>query len=212
MMQDDGTQVSLGFSEDGANKDKFVLRGPDGKEMILAGTGASGGTGGGTCGLLCSVLTVKVIDGVAQVIPMVPDVYVGASVNRLKAVFTDTINVKTIAFPMATSELATASVGKSLGVIGTDGVNAIVGLVNSPDGRTDSLVTDMAQAKQDIAFLKAELLAVKKELAMKENKQNACRSELIPVTVIKTVGSGDWIVSPPVLKILPMQEKDRIEV
>jgi hypothetical protein len=196
MMQDNGTQVSLGFSEEGINKDKFVLRGSDGKEVVL-----TGGSGGGSCGLLCSVLTARVVDGRAQLAPAVPDVDLGIATNRLRTVFADTVNVSAITFPMETRELATASVGKTLGVISADGVSARIGLVDSMDARTDVLVADMARAKNDIAMLKAQLASVQAALAMKVKEVGVCRSESIPVLITKTVGSGDWVIlqaTPPI--------------
>lgn len=201
MGSDGATRGVLNVADDGANKGKVVVD-VNGKETLLGG--------GGSCGMLCTVLTAKIEDGKAQVLPIVPDVYVGGSTTRFKAVFSETFNAKEYELVMATPELATAAVGKMVGIISANGSNAKIGLVDTKDERVDVLITEMNQAKMDIAFLKSQLALVQKELAMKVKEEvNSCRSESIPVLIDKAVGSGDWVVTPviapPKMPRIPMQ-------
>ena len=131
--------------------------------------------GGGSCGMLCAVLTIK--DG---------------------AVFGETINAKTYAISMANPELATESVGKTLGIVSTDGVNAIIGLADSKDARTDALITDMAGVLNDIAILKAQLAAMQSQVvAKKEVNANICTSLVIAgifkeARIVGDTAKGEW--------------------
>ena len=182
-MTDSGEQRgSLDVSDAGLNKGKVVVVGTDGKEIVL---------GGGSCGTLCALLTAKIEDGKAQIVPAVPDIDLGTPASRLKTIFAGTINANTLMFPMTNPEFATAAVGKMLGIVSTDGANAIVGVVDTKDERTDVLVTDMAQAKKDIEDLKAQLASVQVALAMKVKETLACRSDVIPAVITKAIGSGD---------------------
>lgn len=187
MGADGSARGTLNIADDGANKGRVVVD-VNGKETLLGG--------GGNCGILCTVLTAKIEDGKARIVPLVPDVYVGDSAMRFKAIFAETFNAKEYELVLATPELATAAVGKMIGITGASGVNAKIGLVNTKDERVDVLITEMNQAKTDIAFLKTQLALVKKELAMKVKETLSCRSESIPVIIEEVVGSGDWVVSP----------------
>lgn len=171
-----------------ASDKKVTVVGPDGKEISLGG--------GGSCGTLCAVLTAKIENGKAFFAPAVPGVDMGLATAPFKAVFAETFNAKEYEMVMATPELATAAVGKMVGIVSADGANAKIGLVDTKDQRVDVLIAEMNQAKTDIANLKAELALVRKELAMKVKEETACRSENIPVIIEKAVGSGDWVVTP----------------
>lgn len=209
-MTDSGAKVSeLGVADAGQNKGKIVVVGADGKEITLGGVGS--------CGTLCAILTAKIENGKAFLAPAVPDVDMGNAAARLKVLFAETFNAREYQIAMGTPELATASVGKMLGVVSAAGTNAVIGLVDTKDERTDVLVTDMEQAKRDIAALKAELAQMKVLLAAKTKETSACRSEVIPVPVTKAVGSGDWVVAPlppapPVLKAAPLPVKPVIQI
>ena len=188
-MTDAGDIVStLDVSDTGQNKGKVVVVGADGKEISLSG-------GGGSCGVLCAVLTAKIENGKAFLAPAVPDVELGSGVLRFKTIFSETINAKEYELVMANPELATAAVGKMLGIVSADGVNAKIGLVDTKDARTDVLVADMAQAKNDIAALKAQLAQVQAALAVQVKDVASCKSVTTRVPIIKTTGSGDWVVT-----------------
>lgn len=199
-MTDAGVTIStLDISDTAQNKGKVVVIGADGKEITLGG--------GGSCGTLCAILTAKIENGKAFLAPAVPDVEFGSGALRFKTIFSETINAKDYELLMATPELATASVGKMLSIVSADGVSAKIGLVDTKDQRVDVLITEMNQAKMDIASLKAQLALVQKELAMKVKEEAICRSENIPVVIDKAVGAGDWVVSPfippPVKRLMP---------
>lgn len=182
----------VSVSDSGQNSGKVVVVGADGKEIVLGG--------GGSCGTLCAILTAKIENGKAFLAPAVPDVEFGATALRFKTIFSETINAKDYELVMATPELATAAVGKMVGIVSASGENAKIGLVDTKDQRVDVLITEMNQAKTDIAFLKAQLALVQKELAMKVKEEvNSCRSESIPVLIDKVVGSGDWVVTPLII-------------
>lgn len=204
-MTDAGQQIgTLDVSDTAQNKGKVVVVGADGKEVTL---------GGGSCGTLCAVLTAKIENGKAFLAPAVPDVEFGSGALRFKTIFSEAINAKDYELVMATPELATAAVGKMVGIVSANGANAKIGLVDTKDQRVDVLITEMNQAKMDIAFLKSQLALVQKELAMKVKEEvNSCRSESIPVLIDKAVGSGDWVVTPviapprpPKMPRIPMQ-------
>ena len=192
----DGSTIStLNVADDGQNKGKIVVD-ANGKETPLGG--------GGSCGTLCSLLTVDVKDGKAVIGAGVPDIIVGDAKARLKVIFTDTLNASAMQLQMATPELATASVGKMLGIVSANGINAVIGLTDTKDQRTDVLVSDVNKAKSDIESLKAQLAAVQAALAVQTKDSKACRSETIPVGVDKAVGSGDWVVTPQMIIPSPM--------
>ncbi len=192
-MTDSGQQIgTLDVSDTAQNKGKVVVTGADGKEVTLGG--------GGSCGTLCAILTAKIENGKAFLAPAVPDVELGSSALRFKTIFTEMINAKEYELLMSTPELATAAVGKMVGIVSANGANAKIGLVDTKDERVDVLITEMNQAKMDIVFLKAQLAIVQKELSMKVKEEvDSCRSESIPVQVDKVVGSGDWIVTPLII-------------
>ncbi len=182
-----------------ASDKKVTVVGPDGKEISLGG--------GGSCGTLCAVLTAKLENGKAFFAPAVPGVDMGIATAPFKTVFAETFNAKEYQFLMATPELATAAVGKMIGVVSADGVNAKIGFVPTKDERVEVLITEMSQVKADIAALKTQLALVQKELAMKVEETTSCRSEVIPVVIDKVVGAGDWVVPaiavPPVKRLTP---------
>ncbi len=197
-MNDAGEAIgTLDVPDGGENKGKVVVN-VNGKETVLGG--------GGSCGTLCAVLTAKVENGKASLVPAVPDVDLGSAATRLKAIFAETANLNGLSFAMAGGDFADAAVGKALGIVSVEGGVAKVGLVDAAgkDDRVDPLVTDMAQAKNDIAMLKAQLAQVQAALAVKAEKDNACRSESIPVPVTKAVGSGDWTVTPLTVPAVPV--------
>lgn len=178
---------ALDVSSGGANAGKIVVK-SNGKEIVLGG--------GGSCGALCALLTASVDDGNALIVPAVPDIDFGSSGARLKNFFVSTMNVNELGFSMA-GEFGSAVVGKVLGIVSVDGGVAKVGLLDAAgkDDRVDTLVTDMEQAKIDIANLKLQLAAVQTALDMKIKEEvGSCRSEMVPTAVVKAVGSGDWVV------------------
>lgn len=198
-MNDGGDKVSeLGVADAGQNKGKVVVVGADGKEVTL-GVGGSGGS----CGVLCTILTAKIENGKAVIGTAVPDIEFADPKARLKILFANTLNASAFEMVMATPELATASVGKMLGIVGAEGANAKIGLVDTKDQRVDVLITEMAQAKADIAALKLQLAEVSAALAVEVKEATSCRSETIPVLVEKVVGSGDWVVTPIVITVPP---------
>ncbi len=185
---------SLGVADAGGNKGKIVVVGPDGKEKTLDG-------GGGSCGTLCAILTAKIENGKAFLVPAVPEVELGSAPLRFKTIFSETIDAKDFKIVMATPELATAAVGQIFGAVSADGLNIKLGLMKTKDERVEVLITEMNQAKTDIANLKAQLALVQKELAMKVKEEvNSCRSESISVLIDKAVGSGDWVVTPLIMR------------
>lgn len=186
MGMDGSSRGTLDVADDGANKGKVVVD-VNGKETLL-------GSGGGSCGILCAVLTAKIENGKAQILPIVPDVYVGDAATRFKTVFSETINAKEYELAMATPELATAAVGKMLGIVSADGATAKIGLTDTKDARTDVLVADMAQAKNDIATLKAQLAKVQAALEVQVKDAGSCRSVTTVVPILKTIVTGDWVV------------------
>lgn len=197
-MGNNGQQIgTIDVPDAGQNKGKIVVLGPDGKEATLGGSGS--------CGVLCSILTADVKDGKAIIGVAVPGVTVADPKARLELLFAGTVNAGNFVMAMQTPELATASVGKVLGIVSADGTDAKIGLLDTKDDRTTVLVADMAQAKADIANLKAQLAQVQAALAAETKSANACRSETIPVMVIKAVGSGDWVVTPQAASPTPVQ-------
>jgi hypothetical protein len=189
-MTDNGNKVGeLGVADEGQNKGNVVVVGPDGREVKL-------GVGGGSCGILCTILSAKIENGKALITAVTPDIEMGDSKARIKRIFVDTLNANVYELAMATPELATASVGKMLGIVSADGLNAKIGLVGTKDQRVDVLITDMNQVKADIARLKAQLAEVQVALLTEVKEVGSCRSETIPVPVLKVVGAGDWEVAP----------------
>lgn len=187
MGMDGSSRGTLDVADDGANKGKVVVD-VNGKETLL-------GSGGGSC-ILCEVLTAKIEieNGTAQILPRVPDVYVGDAATRFKKVFSEKFNAGEYELVVATPELATAAVGKMLGIVSADGATAKIGLTDTKDARTDVLVADMAQAKNDIATLKAQLAKVQAALEVQVKDAGSCRSVTTVVPILKTIVTGDWVV------------------